>query len=230
MPHLSPIYLSNKDNLVLVFKSKLLTVRTYKCDLTSKISFDLVKYIIEKKSFGATFNFRSGMSLAKINSAITNLTANICDRFLPNTPFQSESDFDAFHKTIGDKFIADCAACSQQVSFGHAQKIINITLKHLFCYDIDPTLFKYCHIALDSITCVGNSHNSLNGGFYHNEVNRTATRVRAFSHLKYQQYVNIQNEMREYLGSPASPYKDCLTGLNLTPFEAEFYIWPLYAK
>ena len=77
----------------------------------------------------------------------------------PNTS-NIQDEFDEFHKKLCNDYIKKSNNCrksaniSGTLSYGNAQKMINMIFKYLACYeDYDKfaDLFSYCHIPIDSI-------------------------------------------------------------------------------
>lgn len=219
----------NKSNLVEIFKSNLLS-KKYGYNTDNSISKELISEIIIHRSFLATFTYEirsMKMKYTNILEAIDYLVDAIFDYFL-NPSVKTYNDFDKWEKETGEKFLEKCRMY-KEFQFGKAQKIINITMKHLYCYNVSEEYFKFCHVALDSMTYTGRKSNSLDGGFYKNEVNNAA-KTKSFSNLTYEEYMTIQKEIREYLLNAEHEYIDSSTNERLTPFKAEFYIWPRYKK
>lgn len=228
MPELSLPISSNKADLVSIFEPYLLSSR-YGYSTSSEISKKLVEEIISHRSFGAAFTYEirgKKMKWDNISSAIENLASSIYS-YLTTDPFNNSNDYDSWIKKIGENFLKDCSNYAS-FEFGKAQKIINVTMKHLYCYNVDEKYFQFSHVALDSMTYTGRSNNSLAGGFYKREVNPTAS-TKAFSNLSYEEYITVQNEIRTYLAESEHDYID-KSGNRLTPFKAEFYFWPRYKK
>lgn len=219
----------NKSDLVSIFESNLLS-RKYGYDTSSSISKELIKDIVIHRGFLVSFTNEirnKKMKYTNILDAIDFLVDAIFTYF-SNTPLLNCNDFDKWEKETGEKFLEKCREY-KEFQFGKAQKIINVTMKHLYCYNVSEEYFKFCHVALDSMTYTGRKTNALDGGFYKNEVNNVA-RTKSFSNLTYEEYIIVQNEIREYLLNSVHEYVDSTTLEKLSPFKAEFYIWPRYKK
>ena len=234
MPKPLPSVVSaNKAHLVGLFSHYLLNSRTYGYKTSDPITLNLIKDVLVHKSFGAAFTHEirgSRMKAANIGGAINDLANDILVYFHAS-PLKTQGDYDAWIKKAGERFLASCVSY-RAFQFGKAQKMINVTMKHLYCYDVDEAYFSFCHVALDSMTYTGNPANSLDRGFYRCEVNPKAV-TKAFSSLTWDEYIQIQKDMRDYLAKPHHAYGDYVdpkSGNNLTPFKAEFYIWPRYKK
>ena len=105
--------------------------------------------------------------------------------------------------------------------YGKAQKIVNMMFKHLYCLngaDAYKDYFKYCHMVLDNFTLE----------WFKREVGEK--RIVSWSNLIYKEpfadhndYMFYQEKIRKYF-MPTTSSKH--TYIGLTPFQAEFYIWP----
>jgi len=227
MPRPLPLSISsNKKDLLKIFSPYLLA-RSHGFNTFSSVSKELIRKIIVHKSFRVAFIWYEKISPIDIDVAINNLVESIYN-YLNGNPFLSQLDYDRWLRKTGRKFLLDCSSF-KSFKFGKAQKIINVTMKHLYCYNISEAYFDYCHIALDSMTYTGRPKNALDRGFYKNEVNTGAT-TKAFSNLIYCEYIKIQKKMRKYLSTGSHGYVDTNTRVVLTPFKAEFYIWSRYKK
>lgn len=230
MPRPLPsIISSNKSHLVSIFSRYLLSKR-YGHTISDPISKSLIEDVIIHKSFGAAFTYEIRslkMKPRDVSAAINNLIDNIYIYFT-KPALTSQADYDSWECKIGNMFLADCSSY-MTFQFGKAQKIINVTMKHLYCYNVSEKYFEYCHVALDSMTYTGRPSNSLDGGFYKFEVDPTAI-AKSFSNLSYTEYMEIQTNIRNYLRGSVHLYRDSSTGVSLNPFKAEFYIWPRYKR
>ncbi len=153
------------------------------------------------------------------------------------------SDFDTLHYTLCDKFIKNLRARGYTPSYGQAQKVVNMTFKYLYCCEGAERYknkFFNCHMALDSYTlnwfkydvlkCWYNEQTdksrypTIHYGKINNDV-KWSNLIQGDVTEAYS-YLWIQKIVREYFENYLSyPYKT-KDGESLTPFEAEFYIWP----
>lgn len=75
-----------------------------------------------------------------------------------NAKADNQTDFDKLHENLCDSFMENLNAERVKVnydniSYGQAQKMINILFKYLACYSDYPMyadLFKYCHLPIDN--------------------------------------------------------------------------------
>lgn len=190
---------------------------------TIPVSYPLIPEIIDGKAKLVAFPpFNLPISLkGKGTTAISNLCNEIMN-FYTHLPIKCQADFDDWFYKTADKFITDCGG---GVTFGNAQKIINITLKHLYAYADVTKLnkFKYCHFTLDRYT-YGAPYRKKYGFYEDIKGNKVKT---CWTKLSESEYKDCQKEIRNYFSSSRCAYKDASNG-NLTPFEAEFIIWQKY--
>lgn len=146
-------------------------------------------------------------------------------------------DFDAWHKKICETFCEKVKEeSSKDIFAGKAQKILNMTLKYVFCFkDASEKLekFKYCHMVLDRYTLelwflrkVKPWYNNKKEKEETNGISIKNKNIDKWSNLKYEptkdkktdklSYITIQKIIGKYL-------KD--KNIGLTPFEMEFYVW-----
>ena len=218
-----------RDELVNIYFSKIL-LKGYPRNKT-RVSKSLIRNIIEGKAKRVAFPpYRLPISLkGKGTTAISNLCQDIYD-FYNTKPLVSQADFDKWFNQVANNFIS---ATGGSTSFGNAQKIINITLKHLYAYTSKKKIenFKYCHFTLDDITYGGFYKYHLNKGtsFYKKEINTTKL-TKKWTTINEEEYYSIQEEIREYFYSRRRCFYQDGIGQNLTPFEAEIVIWTEYKK
>lgn len=165
---------------------------------------------------------------------IYNYINNIEDDFFKS--IENQDDFDDWHKKICCEF---CRIVKEKsglvIMAGKAQKILNMTLKYVFCFeDADTALnkFEYCHMALDHYTLelwfghvVKPWYNDQKSKDLTNGIEIINGMIASWSNLAYDNeakskkdklsYIAIQKIIREYLKQQS----------DLTPFQKEFYIW-----
>lgn len=119
---------------------------------------------------------------------------------------ESETAFDSVHKSLCNTWCKKFNG-SDIGTYGKAQKIINMAFKYLFCCNDAKEYrahFKYCHMPLDSITLE----------WYKRKVD-VEKKEYTWSKIKYNEYVEIQKNIRDYLNGSAD-----------TPLVKEFKVWP----
>jgi len=155
---------------------------------------------------------------------------------------KDKDDFDEWHKNTCREFckrFSNC--CGKEIADGKAQKIVNMSFKYLFCigatkqYPVDK--FKYCHMPLDAYTLDWFADKVVDG-WYNEGKNRkekihlSKIRENPWSNLEYgdpdtpYSYAWIQQTIRKYLNSDSNEIYREKDNTPLTPFAAEFYIWP----
>lgn len=138
-----------------------------------------------------------------------------------------QNTFDAWHKETC-LWLTDALECLCKkgiiVKPGKAQKLINMSLKHIFCFDsaeeaaLNGT-FQFCHVPVDKYLL----------SWYYREVKGMGTLPDdklKWGHFEYEEYYRIQLEIRNYLADKKRNL-DYIDGKGnpLTPFESEFYVW-----
>lgn len=206
----------------------------------------------------------AGNSDASVSNMFNALAPNFVDKFceyFSKSP-KKQSEYDEWHHEMCKMFIAKIEAAKIKVpeTYGKAQKIVNMTMKTIYCLDgakekDEEGYFDYCHMPLDSITIEWFRNKlakewynlerpgskrikiSLDGGplpkwsnitfvedalkhKYSDYDNNTALRLDA-KNQKYH-YMFFVTMIREYFKSE----NKCNNYYGLTPFKAEFYIWP----
>ena len=151
--------------------------------------------------------------------------------FIVNEPKKDICEFDDWHHKECIKFVNGFKKTTGiSINYGKAQKIINVSFKYIYCLKNSnqySNKFTYCHMTLDSYTYYGNGKNS----FYYSVVYKWATDINkkitkpsvCWSSLDYSLYIEIQNNIRDYINN-TSYYID-KNRKKLTPFQAEFYIF-----
>lgn len=161
-----------------------------------------------------------------------------------------EKAFDGFHalacETVLD-FLTEQRYEPKHITYGKAQKVVNMTFKHIYCLDgayIKEDWFIPCHIALDSFTlewfcrnikgitkgCVDSWSALQNVAEEIPNLPKGYAGMKMYSKtvgkedkttqiLKYYTYSQIVSLIRSYFAGE-HPFK------GLCPLQAEFYIWP----
>lgn len=203
---------------------------------------DDYKHVVKRPAYkDFTPRTLKGCKKDDICPALNTLVDNLYE-FMRRKDINSQEDFDIWHKETCEKFVEEFnSKCNGgKIKFGKAQKIVNMSFKYLFCFDDSQKeeyadKFQYCHMPLDSNTLDWFSEKVLPK---YNECKDKDNIIKAgkiqetsWSNLEYgakdeeYSYAWIQNEIRNYLNSEDNQYVD-ENGNNLSPFIAEFYIWP----
>jgi hypothetical protein len=171
--------------------------------------------------------------------------------YLNNSNVETCQTFDDWHHEICLSFIQQCNNVGINAQYGMAQKFLNLLMKYVYCFGDANTLhrskFEYCHFILDGYTYFSpvpsyigrKSYGSYTilTPFYATQVLGTSTASLAcWSNLSYEEYINIQDDIRVYLNANPLVYNNVkhlaphgLTTVSmaypLTAFETEFFIW-----
>lgn len=146
----------------------------------------------------------------------------------------AKEDFDAWHhetckmfldKLNGEDGNKDRFPIYKDLKYGKAQKIVNMMFKHLYCFQSKEDwetkwepYFEHCHVTMDNFTLEWFKRNV-----------SPFQRVESWSKLEYLDdtedkngYLFYQTKIRKFF---ADQPKDSIYR-KVTPFQAEFYIWP----
>lgn len=133
-------------------------------------------------------------------------------------PSKSKDEFDNWHKNFCEELCRRFIKLTGiELKFGKAQKIVNITFKHLYCFKDAETKsehFKYCHIPIDSNVidwCKGNAG--------------LIPPPTAWSFIEYSDYHKFEDSLYQWLNSKNNTiYRDS----NGTPYsllQLDFIAW-----
>lgn len=134
--------------------------------------------------------------------------------------------FEKWHENTCENFLDEYNEflkgknCSMQ-AYGKAQKIINMTLKYLYCMCDCKERFKDCHMVIDSYTLewffrAQNEYEEFKSNKYYK------SRIGCWSNMQNGNYKKIQERIRTII-EKSNNYK--IGGEKMTPFQAEFIIW-----
>ena len=152
----------------------------------------------------------------------------------PSVQNQSEADFDKWHHETCQLFLdilnGRCNGLGKgtklykKLCYGKAQKIVNMMFKHLYCLKVDEAYqkyFTYCHMTLDNFTLE----------WFHRHTDNT--RTDSWSNLVYEDNPNAISNNSECYQYYQKIIRDYFKNDNtkeeydgMTPFQAEFFIWP----
>ena len=139
--------------------------------------------------------------------------------------FKKEIDFSP--EALFDKFIKFFQNYGYTVTYGQAQKVINMSFKYLYCVDSKneyKDLYAKCHMPLDSFTIQ----------WYKRHIypisKNTNCKISAndtWSNMDDpQKYQAIVNDIKLHLHNASITLNGVKEDLPPTPLEAEFVIWP----
>lgn len=145
------------------------------------------------------------------------------------TSVSEESEFDEKHKEMCDIWHNQFKKINELGTYGKAQKIVNMAFKYLYCCPDakkSEDYFKYCHVALDSVTLE----------WFVREVGSAKKIVKKYVSTwsaieEYNDNAEVKNETYSYMF-----YQNEFRNLksknealsDLTPFQKEFIMWPYY--
>ena len=151
---------------------------------------------------------------------------------------EEQPEYEAWHSETCEGFISNVKKLSgKDIQYGKAQKILNMTMKYLLCMQGSEqyrTRFQGCHMPLDTYTLEWFCDTIV--PWYEDVTKRSVsvTEIKENSWSKLERgsenepytYLWIQQQIRDYLNSKANTKYLNKEDDPLTPFEAEFYIWP----
>ena len=118
-----------------------------------------------------------------------------------------EADFLAFHSAACDNILALLEQRYERVTYGKAQKAVNMIFKYLYCFDGAEQAeerFAHCHMPLDSKIL----------DWY--RANVDVNQATPWSKLDKAEYAVIQDKIAGHIATQYAPY---------TVLQAEFVIW-----
>lgn len=122
-------------------------------------------------------------------------------------PKETRTAFESWHQKVCSDYLQFYKTkYKYELSFGKAQKILNMTFKYLYCgwRENHPEAFAFCHMPLDSIIL----------NWYRIRIDEK--QKTAWSNLDYDEYSYIEERINNYLKNK-----------NMRPIHAEFEIWHL---
>ena len=170
--------------------------------------------------------------------------------YLNNPHIETRQTFDDWHQKICESFIKRCANAGIEVKYGMAQKFLNLLMKYVYCFEdantLHPSKFAYCHFILDGYTYYSPLQSYVNDKnygtytlltpFYARQVFAAPASFTCWSKLSYEEYINIQGDIRVYLSEIPLTYNNVshldsnrlatvTPAYALSPFETEFFVW-----
>lgn len=150
------------------------------------------------------------------NNFFSNLANDYILYFTNPAPI-NQAAFDNWHSGVCNQiidFLKHCNVHQQVATYGIAQKIVNMTFKHLSCFSdaqTKPDHFKFCHMPIDRKILFWIKKQGVS----------VTSSISSWSTLDYNTYTKLQDDIRNYLSNKTAV-------LNKTPtvLEAEFVIWP----
>lgn len=140
---------------------------------------------------------------------------------------KTEPEFDTFHHEACEtviEFLKAAGYDDESCAYGKAQKVVNMTFKHLYCMEgalclCSSKSFEFCHMALDSFTLewLKRTKDKGQSKIVKGKIGSWST-IQNTPTPKFYSYDELVEKIREVI--PKTEYK------GLTPLQAEFYIWP----
>ena len=143
----------------------------------------------------------------------------------------NQNNFDEFHSSLCDMFVNGLnpirnSAGYSDISYGQAQKLINLTFKYLSCYDDYADfadLFTHCHMVIDNIVLNCLSKSSLTTLFGRSPARKInhlyggAFNGKGWTEFSREDYLSLLEEYRAVIDP-------MLAGLSY--MEVEYHMWP----
>lgn len=169
-----------------------------------------------------------------------------------NKDYSTEESFDAWHHYTCQEFMKVLSLYYKDAAYGKAQKIVNMTFKHLYCMKIQNEFlsedcFRYCHLTLDSFTLewfrrevVQRWYNVNYDKTIHISTAREGAPFPKWSNLSYRNPQKLNYNVPEDRHIEKGNFyhymffeslaRECIAKKKLyggcTIFQAEFYAWP----
>ena len=160
---------------------------------------------------------------------------NLCDGFI--TKFQAAiGEINAF---VGEHFPQGTKIDPNLITYGKAQKIVNMSFKYLYLFDDTfdesgnckyPQIFDNCHMAIDA---------NILDWFKKNDKNSASNYSVTWSNMDYNEYKDAQKSIKSYCGQNSQSIQNSYWsafpwtkskpsfGDTTLPFYAEFYIFDM---
>lgn len=149
------------------------------------------------------------------NNFFSDLANDYIEYFKNPAPINQKA-FNKWHSGECKKIIKVLKRCNAQqiATYGIAQKIVNMTFKHLSCFSNaqnKPDHFKFCHMPIDSKILFWIKDEQIS-----KSIIPPKGSIPPWSTLNYKTYIRLQSDIRKYLKRLNS---------KTTVLEAEFDIW-----
>ena len=131
---------------------------------------------------------------------------------------KTKEEFDNWHKELCEEVCRDFSALPDiELKFGKAQKLVNISFKHLYCFwdSAERTdYFKYCHIPVDN--------NVIDWCKKHAGIAKPDI---SWSNLSFEQYHDFQENVFLWLNSAANKVYRDYDGTPYSALQLDFIAW-----
>ncbi len=202
------------------------------CEAVDKARKDLMVRTLTLKPQKATSNNESSDELKeKIKKDIITCLYNEINNYFNEPAREKPDEFDKWHNHVCIIVEDKLKEYYDGVYYGKSQKLVNMTFKYMYCYDFANNYKDYekyflnCHMPLDSFTLE----------WFKREANRkshtvTADKIPSWSNMQYDVHTEkIYDINGKYIYNFfVDKIRELIVelGSNLTPFQAEFIIWP----
>lgn len=202
------------------------------CEAVDKARKDLmVRTLTLKPQKSTNKNEPSDKLKEKIKEDIITCLYNEIDDYFNEPVREKPDEFDEWHNYVCLIVEDKLKEYYNGVHYGKAQKLVNMTFKYMYCYDFTNNYKDYekyflnCHMPLDSFTLE----------WFKREANRKshtvmADKIPSWSNMQYDVYSGkIYDINGKYIYNFfVDEIRKLIVelGSNLTPFQAEFIIWP----
>jgi hypothetical protein len=144
---------------------------------------------------------------------------NEFEKYFSNKPPKDKSSFDQWHEKVCNGIIQSFDGSGINIKIGKAQKIVNMSFKHFLLFGDSKgkiDYFKYCHTPIDN--------NVLKWCREEANIQRSYT----WSNLNYNDYIELQEQIRKYLDSPQNTKYKYLDESCVSNLVLDYYIWVRY--
>ncbi len=144
----------------------------------------------------------------------------ITDQFVDyfSKPVKNKEGFEGWHNNLCEEICRRFSALPDiELKYGKAQKLINITFKHLYCFsdsNIKEDYFKYCHIPVDNNII---SWCKKNTGITPPSI--------AWSNLSYSDYIRLEESLYSWLNSDKNTKYHNEDGSPYSLLQLDFIAW-----
>jgi hypothetical protein len=135
-----------------------------------------------------------------------------------------KAKFNEWHKELCEYIVGEMQTKSfESYKFGQAQKLVNMSFKHFYCFDDAAEKEDYfipCHIPIDSRIL-----NWLMKTDYFKNFKYKDQITSPWSKMEYESYEAFQKCLQGYLSSTENTKYKHSDDTAFTPLEVDFYIW-----
>ena len=168
------------------------------------------------------------------------------ENYFIDEPIKTQKEFDKWHNQTCEIFLDNLEDVYDSISYGKAQKVVNMTFKYAYCLDVISNIkeedkekyFIYCHMPLDSYTLEWFKRKIVKAKKIRVCSKNNVKYIPTWSNIEYSvteedkgySYMVIQDAIRKYFDKSINDeIPGCFLKKDksaLTPLQAEFYIWP----